>query len=41
MGELFDKLANYGNSGIYPFHMPGHKRKVDWISDVYDIDFTG
>ena len=26
MGELFDKLANYGNSGIYPFHMPGHKK---------------
>ena len=25
MGELFDKLANYGNSGIYPFHMPGLK----------------
>lgn len=20
--------------------MPGHKRKVDWISDVYDIDIT-
>ena len=22
------------------FIMPGHKRKVDWISDVYDIDIT-
>ena len=35
--KLNDKLQN---NDLYPFHMPGHKRKVDWISDVYDIDIT-
>ena len=29
MGELIDKLMNYENEGIYPFHMPGHKRNID------------
>ena len=40
MGELFDKLANYGNSGIYPFHMPGHKRNPLPFPEVYGIDIT-
>ena len=38
MGELFDKLANYGNSGIYPFHMPGHKRQKTVYFNPYKID---
>ena len=43
MGELFDKLTNYGNSGIYPFHMPGHKRnlKIDPLLDeIAKVDIT-
>ena len=40
MTTLYDALLAYGKSDVYPFHMPGHKRKVDWISDVYDIDIT-
>ena len=40
MGELFDKLANYGNSGIYPFHMPGHKRQKTVDFNPYKIDIT-
>ena len=28
MGELIDKLTEYGMSGRYPFHMPGHKRNA-------------
>lgn len=28
MEHLFDKLERYGNSDIYPYHMPGHKRQV-------------
>lgn len=40
MGDLFDKLANYGNSGIYPFHMPGHKRQKMADFNPYKIDIT-
>lgn len=39
---LFDKLKNYCNDGIYPFHMPGHKR-VSINGDTilpYQIDIT-
>ncbi|MCM1568580.1 MAG: aminotransferase class I/II-fold pyridoxal phosphate-dependent enzyme [Roseburia sp.] len=28
MGELYDKLAAYGESDYYPCHMPGHKRRL-------------
>lgn len=39
---LYDKLKSYKESGIYPFHMPGHKRK-DITNDgllPYSIDLT-
>ena len=39
---LFDKLKNYCNDGVYPFHMPGHKRVCingDTILP-YQIDIT-
>lgn len=39
---LYDKLKNYSQSGIYPFHMPGHKR-CDITGDSiipYEIDLT-
>lgn len=39
---LYDKLKSYKNSGIYPFHMPGHKR-IDIANDgliPYGIDIT-
>ena len=38
MGELFDKLANYGNSGIYPFHMPGHKRNPLAVEGDFPVE---
>lgn len=38
--SIYEKLKEYAKSDAYPFHMPGHKRKVDWISNVYDIDIT-
>lgn len=28
METLFEQLKNYGGSGIYPYHMPGHKRRA-------------
>lgn len=38
---LYDKLKNYSKSGIYPFHMPGHKRNklIDKLIP-YEIDLT-
>ena len=39
---LYDKLKSYKDSGIYPFHMPGHKRN-DILNDgllPYEIDLT-
>lgn len=39
---LYDKLKSYKDSGIYPFHMPGHKR-TDITNDgliPYGIDLT-
>lgn len=36
---LYEKLKDYADSGVYPFHMPGHKRtETDGLP--YDIDIT-
>lgn len=37
---LYDKLKDYSKSGVYPFHMPGHKRIA--LDDIipYQIDLT-
>ena len=43
MKSLKEKLIEYTKSGIYPMHMPGHKRNMALFSDVKnieDIDFT-
>lgn len=40
MSELFDKLKAYGESDAYPFHMPGHKRRLGAVPQVRDIDIT-
>ena len=41
MPEFLDeKLESYARSGIYPFHMPGHKRNVCCMSNPYAIDMT-
>lgn len=39
---LFDKLNEYSQSGVYPMHMPGHKRNVDFFKTVnpYSLDIT-
>lgn len=37
---LYNKLNKYSNSGVYPFHMPGHKR-VSICDDIpYNLDLT-
>ena len=39
---LYDKLIEYAASGIYPMHMPGHKRNAQYLPRglPYDIDIT-
>ena len=40
MSDLYKKLVKYGESGDYPFHMPGHKRKVADSENPYLYDIT-
>ena len=43
---LLNMLRQYGESDMYPFHMPGHKRQeindgcVDGFPNPYKIDIT-
>jgi len=39
---LKDKLFDYAEQGVYPFHMPGHKRNTSLLSfpNPYEIDIT-
>lgn len=39
---LYDKLKNYSKNGVYPFHMPGHKRIIinNEYTIPYEIDIT-
>lgn len=39
---LYDKLKEYSKSGVYPFHMPGHKRNPELCDGImpYEIDLT-
>lgn len=38
---LIQRLREYGNSDMYPFHMPGHKRKnIEGFSDPFKVDIT-
>ena len=38
--KLLDKLKNYSQKDIIPFHMPGHKRKFLCPDLPYNIDIT-
>lgn len=45
MGEVYQKLAELGESDYYPYHMPGHKRNLhgdmpaQWVkTDITEID---
>ena len=43
--DLYDKLVDYSQSDVYPFHMPGHKRQVgnpflQEFPNPYAIDIT-
>lgn len=39
--SLHKKLKEYSKSGVYPFHMPGHKRNLNIeMPNPYEIDIT-
>ena len=39
---LDEKLLAYSQTDAYPFHMPGHKRKMhmSWDANPYTVDIT-
>lgn len=37
---LYDKIKEYSDSGVYPFHMPGHKRNFTNSDLPYKLDLT-
>ena len=39
-GPLYEKLAAYGASDFYAFHMPGHKRLMGEFENPFQIDIT-
>lgn len=41
-GSLYKKLKKYGQSPVYPFHMPGHKRNMDGygMKEMAAVDIT-
>ena len=40
MQTIYDKLREYSRSDDYPFHMPGHKRRLGALPEVRDMDIT-
>ena len=40
--RLYDRLKEYADSGVYPLHMPGHKRRLapPEAGEVYRMDIT-
>lgn len=40
--KLYEKLEQYANTDMYPFHMPGHKRRIEYLPDwnPYAMDIT-
>ncbi|MDO4523521.1 MAG: PLP-dependent transferase [Eubacteriales bacterium] len=40
MEELYQKLKDYCTGDAYPFHMPGHKRRMGVLGDPFAIDIT-
>ncbi len=40
MSELYEALKNYVKGDVYPFHMPGHKRRSADFVNPFTIDIT-
>ncbi len=37
---LYEELIRYTETDAYPFHMPGHKRRLGSLPDPYRVDIT-
>ena len=37
---MLEKKIQKITDGVYPFHMPGHKRQKIWTRGLYDLDIT-
>ncbi len=37
---MLEKKIQKITDGVYPFHMPGHKRQKMWTDGLYDLDIT-
>ena len=37
---LYEALKRYSESDYYPFHMPGHKRRMGNFCNPYELDIT-
>lgn len=37
---MSEELADYGKSDVYPFHMPGHKRRIRHFREPFAMDIT-
>lgn len=37
---LYEALKKYSESDYYPFHMPGHKRRMGMFVNPYELDIT-
>lgn len=40
MGRLIEMLRKNSESSVYPLHMPGHKRAMEWNINPYAYDIT-
>lgn len=40
MHNLYEQLRDYSHSEAYPFHMPGHKRRMVDFGNPFEIDIT-
>lgn len=38
--SLYETLKTYSGQDVYPFHMPGHKRRLELIKGLYTLDIT-
>lgn len=37
---MLEKDLKKITEGVYPFHMPGHKRQKEWLDGLYNLDIT-
>ena len=40
MKGLYEDLLDYAASDYYPFHMPGHKRRLQSFENPFSFDIT-